>query len=87
MSLSSTLENAVQALATWLLETPVVSQTVRLRIEAAHWRSGMLPRPVPEAPPKKSETHIVIGVRPGGFIFEGLARAHNAKRAAEGRAD
>ena len=50
MSLSSRLEDAVQALATWLLETPVVSQTVQLRIE-------------------------------------GLARAHNAKRAAEGRAD
>ena len=79
MSIASRLEDAVQAFATWLLETPGVSHTVRLRIEAAQWRFGKTPRPIPKAAPKHGMTCIVIGVRPGSYITRGCGRPCGAE--------
>ena len=72
MLLRAKLEEAGQAVATWLLQWPCVQH----RFEAGFARMLKEPRPVPDASDSsRGNVVIVVGVRPGGAILGGLSKA------------
>ena len=77
MSLATTLRGTLRTMVDWLVRRPS-----RFLMSGAHWRSRIRKHVADEG-----STVIVIGVRPGGFIHEEWAKAHKAKKEAEGRAD